>query len=145
MRILPDRDGLSRNPRQKGRINDRPRKDFRNNGLAYYPHYNQRSPKHARASRIPSPLDSQLRKDRETPHGPIAKRAGIRVERTVRGSRPKTNWTSHFGTRHRTSRHRPTIYPLRGCLTVCHWSNTIPSGQGTKGHQRKPTTTALRI
>jgi len=30
---------------------------------------------------------------------------GIRVEQTMRESRPKTNWTSHFGTRHRTPRY----------------------------------------
>src|SRR5712672_2862419 len=40
------------------------------------------------------------------------------MERTMRKSRPKTNWTSHFGTRHRTPRYRPTVHPLPGRLTI---------------------------
>src|SRR5712671_6613218 len=64
MRILPNRDGLSRNSCQGRRTNDRPHKNFRNYGLAYYPDDNQRSPKHTRTSRI-SPLMDLLQKGRE--------------------------------------------------------------------------------
>src|SRR5712671_7151747 len=133
MRILPNGDGLSRNSRQRRRTDDRPRKNLRNHGLAYYPNNHQRSLKHARTSRVSPPLDPQLRKDRETPYGLITEGKGIRMERTMRKSRPKTNWASHLGARHHTPQHRPTIHPLRRRLAIRHWSDTVPGGQGTKG------------
>src|SRR5712672_4844049 len=128
MRILPNRDGLSRNSRQGRRTNDRPRKNLRNHGLAYHPNYYQRSPKHTRAPRISPPLDPQLRKNRETFNGLTTEGKGIRVERTMRKSRPKANWTSYLGARHRTSRHRSTVHPLRRRLAIRHWSDIIPGG-----------------
>src|SRR5882672_7563835 len=145
MRILPNGDGLSRNSHQGRRTNDRPRKNLRNHGLAYHPDYHQRSPKHTRTPRISSPLDPQLRKNRETINGLITEGQGIRMERTMRKSRPKTNRTSHFGTRHRTPRYRSTVHPLRGRLTICHWGNTIPSRQRTKRREGEPATTASGI
>src|SRR5712671_5398876 len=102
MRILPNRDGLPRNSHQGRRTNDRPCKNLWNYGLAYYPDDHQRSSKHTRTSRISPPMDPQLCKNCETAHGPTTERSGIRMERTVRESRPKTNWTSHLRTRHHT-------------------------------------------
>src|SRR5712671_6337510 len=145
MRILPNRDGLSRNSCKRGRTNDRPCKNLRNHGLAYHPDYHQRSPKHTRTPRISPPMDPKLRKNRETIDGLITERQGIRMERTMRESRPKTNRTSHFGTRHRTPRYRSTVHPLRGRLTICHRSNTIPGRQGTKRRKGEPATTAPGI
>src|SRR5712672_3316246 len=132
MRILPNRDGLSRNSRQGRRTDDRPRKNLRNHGLAYHPEYYQRSPKHTRTPRISPPMDPQFRKNRETINGFVTERQGIRMERTMRKSCPKTDRTSHVGTRHYTPRYQSTVHPLRGRFTICHWGDTIPGRQGTK-------------
>jgi len=52
-------------------------------GLAYYPDNHQRSSKHTRTFSDTTAMDPQLRKNRETTHGPITERSGIRMERTL--------------------------------------------------------------
>jgi len=130
MRILPNGDGLSQNLRQKGRINDRPRKiSGITTALLLFdlPSTISSTPDFRRSP----PWIPNFHKNCETLTD-LLQKVGIRIElasweKAVR----RLNWTIHFRTVHRTPRTDQQFILYVDASQFAILGNIIPGGQGT--------------